>query len=85
MPAEQELTNRVRTCRTARGWSQDELATRAGISRARVSAIETGRSVPSTVAALALAAALDCHVEDLFQTTTRRIIKVIGGPENREH
>jgi molybdate-binding protein/DNA-binding XRE family transcriptional regulator len=67
MSSEQELTNRVRACRVARGWSQDDLATRAGISRAGVSAIETGRLVPSTVAALALAAVLGCRVEDLFQ------------------
>ena len=67
MSSEQPLTNRVRTCRIARGWSQDELAARAGISRAGVSSIETNRLVPSTSAALALAAALDCRVEDLFQ------------------
>ena len=67
MSAEPQLTNRVRTCRIAKGWSQDELATRAGISRAGVSSIETSRLVPSTSAALALAAALDCRVEDLFQ------------------
>ncbi len=65
--SEQQLTNRVKTCRVARGWSQDELAARAGISRAGVSSIETNRLVPSTSAALALAAALDCRVEDLFQ------------------
>jgi len=57
----------VRTCSVARGWSQDDLAARAGISRAGVSAIETNRLVPSTAAALALAAALECRVEDLFQ------------------
>jgi molybdate-binding protein/DNA-binding XRE family transcriptional regulator len=67
MSSEQQLTNRVKTCRIARGWSQDELAARAGISRAGVSSIETNRLVPSTSAALALAAALDCRVEDLFQ------------------
>ncbi len=67
MSSEQPLTNRVRSCRIARGWSQDELAARAGISRAGVSSIETNRLVPSTSAALALAAALDCRVEDLFQ------------------
>ena len=70
MTAEPHLTNRVRTCRIARGWSQDELAVRAGISRAGVSAIETNRLVPSTSAALALAAALDCRVEDLFQLSS---------------
>jgi molybdate-binding protein/DNA-binding XRE family transcriptional regulator len=67
MSSEQQLTNRVKTCRIARGWSQDELAVRAGISRAGVSSIETNRLAPSTSAALALAAALECRVEDLFQ------------------
>lgn len=67
MSSERELTNRVRACRVARGWSQDDLAARAGISRAGVSAIETNRLVPSTSAALALATALECRVEDLFQ------------------
>ena len=63
----EQLTNRVRACRVARGWSQDDLAARVGISRAGVSGIETNRLVPSTAAALALAAAFDCRVEDLFQ------------------
>jgi molybdate-binding protein/DNA-binding XRE family transcriptional regulator len=67
---EQALTNRIKSCRTAKGWSQEDLAERAGISRAGVSAIETGRLVPSTSAALALAAALDCRVEDIFQFDT---------------
>jgi molybdate-binding protein/DNA-binding XRE family transcriptional regulator len=67
---EQALTNRIKTCRSAKGWSQEELADRAGISRAGVSAIETGRLVPSTSAALALAAALECRVEDIFQFGT---------------
>ncbi len=62
-----ELKNFVRERRTARGWSQQELADRAAIARASVSAVEMGRLVPSAAAALALAAALDCRVEDLFR------------------
>ena len=73
MSAEQPLNNHVRTCRIARGWSQDELAARAGISRAGVSSIETNRLVPSTSAALALASALDCRVEDLFQLASATV------------
>src|SRR5579883_2096044 len=60
------LTNRVHQFRTARGWTQAELARRAGISRAAVSAVEGRKLVPSVAAALALAAALGCTVEDLF-------------------
>ena len=58
--------NRVRVRRLARQWSQADLASRAGISRAAVSAIEGERLVPSVTAALSLAAALECSVEELF-------------------
>ena len=58
--------NVVRARRTLRSWSQDELARRSGISRAGISAIETDRLVPSAAAALAIAEALECRVEDLF-------------------
>jgi molybdate-binding protein/DNA-binding XRE family transcriptional regulator len=67
MAEEQKLVNRLRAHRIAKGWSQDDLASRAGISRAGVSAIEVERLVPSTATALALAAALGCRVEQLFQ------------------
>jgi molybdate-binding protein/DNA-binding XRE family transcriptional regulator len=62
--------NSVRPLREARGWSQQELADRAGLSRAGVSAIEAGRLAPSVTAALALARALACTVEDLFGRRT---------------
>jgi transcriptional regulator with XRE-family HTH domain len=58
--------NRVRQHRAAKGWSQAELARRAGISRAAVSAIEIDRLVPSVAAALALADGFGCSVEALF-------------------
>lgn len=60
------LQNVIRSAREERGWSQQELADRAGLSRTGVSAIEAGRLVPSTAAALALAAAFGRRVEDLF-------------------
>jgi molybdate-binding protein/transcriptional regulator with XRE-family HTH domain len=60
------LQNRVKALRQGRGWSQAELAQRAGISRAAVSAIEIERLVPSVAAALALAEAFGCRVDALF-------------------
>lgn len=66
-----ELENRVREQRARRGWSQDDLARRAGLSRAGVSALETGRLVPSTSAALSLAQAFGLRVEDLFSLLRR--------------
>ena len=66
MSEEQPLQNRVRAQRLAHGWSQEELSLRVGISRASISAIETGRFVPSAATALALAAVFGCRVEDVF-------------------
>ena len=65
------LANQVRGFRAQRGWSQADLAERAGLSRSGVSAIEQGRLVPSIAAALALAAALEARVEDLFALPSR--------------
>lgn len=61
------LIRRLQQFRAARGWSQQQLADVAGLPRTNISAIEAGRLVPSTVAALKLAAAFHCRVEDLFQ------------------
>jgi molybdate-binding protein/DNA-binding XRE family transcriptional regulator len=60
------LDNRVKLLRQARGWTQDELAQAAGLSRTGVGAIEAARLVPSVAAAIGLARALGCAVEDLF-------------------
>lgn len=54
--------------RRARGWTQDELARRAGVSRAEISAIETGRVIPSVATALRIAHALGHSVEAVFGT-----------------
>jgi len=63
-----QTPNRVKLRRLQKGWTQSDLASRAGISRAAVSAIEVNRLSPSVAAALALANALACSVEDLFGT-----------------
>lgn len=59
-------TNDVARLRRERGWSQQELARRAGVSRAEVSAIETARLSPSIETGLAFARALGRTVEALF-------------------
>jgi molybdate-binding protein/transcriptional regulator with XRE-family HTH domain len=64
-----ELENRLRELRTGRGWSQEELARRIGVSRAEVSGIETGRFRPSVAVALRLADAFACPVEAIFSLT----------------
>ena len=59
-------SNTVQARRLACEWSQADLAKRAGISRAAVSAIEGERLSPSVATALALATVLECSVEELF-------------------
>ena len=56
----------LRFVRQARGFSQQQLAGMAGISRQAVSAMESGVSDPSLRVALALARALGMTVEELF-------------------
>ena len=60
------LSSRVRGARRERGWSQQDLAAKSGVSRAEISAVETSRQTPSTATALRLAAALGRTVEELF-------------------
>jgi molybdate-binding protein/transcriptional regulator with XRE-family HTH domain len=62
--------------RTARNWSQAQLAERIGISRAAVSAIEGRRLSPAVSTALALAEVFDCSVEELFAPD--RVPKVLA-------
>ena len=57
---------KLRALRQARGYSQQQLAGMAGVSRQAVSAVEAGHSDPSLRVALALASALAVTVEELF-------------------
>ncbi len=62
---------RLRLARQARGFSQQQLAGMAGVSRQAVSAVESGLSDPSLRVALALARALGLSVEEMFGPGTR--------------
>jgi putative molybdopterin biosynthesis protein len=61
-----QFSNHLKVLRTQRGFSQGELAGRAGITRQAISAIESNLYLPTTAVALQLAAVLACRVEDLF-------------------
>lgn len=58
----------IRHYRRSRGWSQDELAARAGRSVEMINRIERGRVAPSFDTLEALAAALEVTVRDFFGT-----------------
>ena len=51
--------------RRERGWSQEALATRVGVSRQTVNAIEAGRFNPSLPLALRLARLFEKPVEEI--------------------
>lgn len=60
------MRNSVRLWRARLGWSQQQLAARAGVARQTVSGIEAGHFGPGVEVGLRLARALGCRVEDLF-------------------
>ena len=61
-----QFQNHLKSVRTQKGFSQSELATRAGLTRQAVSSIESNVYLPTTGVALRLASVLACRVEDLF-------------------
>lgn len=61
------MKNALKDLRTAKGWSQGELADRLDVSRQTVNALETGRYDPSLPLAFAIAKLFKCRIEDIFQ------------------
>ena len=70
MPGEAGASGNHGTClrlaRQARGFSQQQLAGMAGVSRQFIVTVESGKPVTSLRTALALARALGLSVEELF-------------------
>ncbi|MBI3356894.1 MAG: helix-turn-helix domain-containing protein [Nitrospirae bacterium] len=76
-----QFFNHLKSLRTQKGFSQAELAARAGITRQAVSSIESNLYLPTTTVALRLASVLACRVEDLFSLAQAEDIvegKLIG-------
>jgi putative transcriptional regulator len=60
------MKNRVRELRTAKEWSQSELADELGVSRQTVNAIETERYDPSLPLAFKVARLFKLQIEQVF-------------------
>jgi putative transcriptional regulator len=60
------MKNQLRELRTARAWSQGELAEKLGVSRQTINAIETEKYDPSLPLALKLARLFKRPVEEIF-------------------
>jgi putative transcriptional regulator len=61
------VKNSLKELRSARNWSQAELAARLSVSRQTVNAIETERYDPSLPLALKIARLFKAPVESIFE------------------
>lgn len=61
------MNNKVRELRSARGWSQGDLAEKLDVSRQTVNAIETGKYDPSLPLAFRIAKLFHLTIESIFQ------------------
>ncbi len=60
------MKNHLRDLRAERGWTQADLAERAGVSRQTINAIEKGKFDPSLPLAFRLARLFGLKIEDIF-------------------
>jgi putative transcriptional regulator len=60
------IKNRIKELRSARGWTQEQLAMEVGVSRQSINSIERDRYVPSLVLALTFAKVFECSTEQIF-------------------
>ncbi|MGD9523398.1 MAG: helix-turn-helix transcriptional regulator [Gemmatimonadales bacterium] len=60
------MKNSIRSLRLARGWGQEELATKLGVSRQTIYALEYGRFDPSLPLAFKMAAVFGLRIEDIW-------------------
>jgi putative transcriptional regulator len=60
------MKNRLRELRTAKAWSQGDLADKLGVSRQTINAIETEKYDPSLPLAFKVAKLFKTAIEDIF-------------------
>ena len=66
------ITNRVKELRTARSWTQEQLAQAVGVSRQSINSIERNRYVPSLELALTFARVFSCPTDEIFQLESQQ-------------
>jgi len=62
----------IRRLRDERGWTQDELASRAGMNASYLGFVERGENVPTLTVILLLAETLGVDAGDLVRQVARR-------------
>jgi len=61
------ILNHVKELRTAKGWTQEQLAQATGVSRQSIHSIERNRYVPSLELALIFARLFGCSTDQIFR------------------
>jgi putative transcriptional regulator len=67
-----EILNRVKELRSARGWTQEQLAQAVGVSRQSINSIERDRYVPSLPLALTFARVFGCSIDQIFRLESKQ-------------
>jgi putative transcriptional regulator len=65
------ILNHVKELRSARGWTQEQLAKATGVSRQSINSIERDRYVPSLALALTFARVFGCATDEIFQLESK--------------
>ena len=60
------MKNKLEELRTQKGWTQQELADRVGVSRQTIISLERGRYNPSILLAFRLTLQFGVRIEDIF-------------------
>lgn len=60
------MENRLKILRNKRGWTQEELSEKIGVSRQTVISLENGRYSPSLSLAFKIARTFGCAIEEIF-------------------
>jgi len=61
------IINRIKEYRQEKGWTQEQLAKKAGVSRQSIVSIEKGKYIPSLPLALKFTELFGCSTDVLFQ------------------
>ncbi|MED3381948.1 helix-turn-helix transcriptional regulator [Bacillus tropicus] len=60
------LHNKIVVCRAETGWTQEELATRVGVSRQTIATLEKNKYNPSLILAFKIANVFEKPLTDVF-------------------
>ncbi|MGR5961526.1 helix-turn-helix transcriptional regulator [Bacillus paranthracis] len=60
------LHNKIVVCRAEKGWTQEELATRVGVSRQTIATLEKNKYNPSLILAFKIANVFEKSLTDVF-------------------